>query len=52
MLKFNFRTDINRAFARTEIDMDVLLLYKFSSLCKINESLAPEVILFIIQGSC
>ena len=29
MLKFNFRIDINRAFARTKIAMDVLLLYKF-----------------------
>jgi hypothetical protein len=35
MLKFNFRTDINRAFARTKIAMDVLLLYKFPVCAKL-----------------
>ena len=28
------------------------VVWAISNLCKINESLAPEVILFIIQGFC
>jgi len=39
---FNFRTDINRACAKTKIVMDVLLVYKFSVCVKLMREFGPR----------